>query len=51
MVADKPIEGVMLGGQTASWVDGHSLIWEPDGVTYTFCLTLDEAIRLAESLD
>lgn len=44
----------MLNGQTASWVDGHILTWQAEGLTYTLGrlgLTLDEAIRLAESLD
>lgn len=54
MSTDRPIEEVMLDGQAAGWVDGHSLIWEADGITYTLGrlgLTLDEAIRLAESLE
>jgi hypothetical protein len=54
MLNDKPIEEVMLDGQAAGWVAGLSLAWQAEGVTCTLGglgLTLDEAIRLAESLE
>lgn len=53
-LTDKPIEEVTLNGQPAGWVEGHSLMWEADGVSYTLggaSLSLDEATRIAESLE
>ena len=52
-LTDKPIESVTLNGQPAGWVEGHSLDWEANGVSYEVGgpkLSLDEAIRIAESL-
>lgn len=52
-LTDKPIEEVTLNGRRAGWVEGTSLTWEADGVSYTLGganLSLDEAIRIAESL-
>ena len=54
MLTDKPIEEVTLNGRRAGWVEGNGLIWEADGVSYTLGganLSLDEAIRIAESLE
>jgi hypothetical protein len=54
LLTDKPIEEVMLNGQPAGWVQGHGLMWEVDAVSLTLGgpnLALDEAIRLAESLE
>lgn len=48
------IEPVMLNGQPAGWIEGHGLMWEAGGVSYTVGggkLDLDEAIRIAESLE
>jgi len=48
------IEPVTLNGQPAGWVEHHGLMWEADGVSYTVGgagLSLDEAIRIAESLE
>ena len=48
------IESVFLNGMPAGWVQGHGLMWEADGISYTVGgpdLSLDEAIRVAESLD
>ncbi len=39
--------------EPAGWVEGTSLMWEADGISYTLggaSLSLDEAIRIAESL-
>jgi hypothetical protein len=52
-LTDQPIEAVTLNGQPAAWVEGHSLMWETDGVSYVLggaTLSLEEAIRIAESL-
>jgi hypothetical protein len=52
-LTDNPIEQVTLNGQPAGWVDGHSLMWEDKGISYTLGglnLSLDEATRIAESL-
>jgi len=48
------IESVTLNGVPAGWVEGHGLMWEADGVSYTVGgvnLSLDEALRIAESLE
>jgi len=53
-LTDKPIEEVTVNGQPAGWVEGHSLMWEADGISYTLggaSLSLDEALRIAESLE
>ncbi len=53
-LTDQPIEEVTLNGRPAGWLEGHSLTWEADGVSYTLGganLTLDEAILIAESLE
>jgi hypothetical protein len=53
-LTDKPIEEVAVNGQSADWVEGHSLMWEADGVSFTLGganLSLDEATRIAESLE
>ena len=52
-LTDKPIEPAILNGQPAGWVDGHSLMWEAEGISYALGgldLSLDEATRIAESL-
>jgi hypothetical protein len=52
-VTDGSLEEVELDGRKAVWVDGHSLTWEVDNISYTvggLDLSLDEAIRIAESL-
>jgi hypothetical protein len=54
LLTDKPIQEVTLSGRPAGWVDGHGLMWEVDGMSLTLGganLALDEAIRLAESLE
>ena len=48
------IEPVTLKGVPAGWVEGHGLMWEADGVSYTVGgvnLSLGEALRIAESLE
>ena len=48
------MEEVDLDGRTAVWIDSHSLTWEVDDISYTvggLDLSLDEAIRIAESLE
>lgn len=54
ILTDGPIEEVTLNGRRAAWVEGHSLVWEAEGLSYHLGgpnLTLDEAIRIAESLE
>jgi len=53
-VTDGSLEEVELDGRKAAWVDGHSLTWEADGISYTvggLDLSLEEAVRIAESLE
>ena len=53
-LTDKPIEEVVLNGQSAGWIEGLGLMWEADGVSFTLGglnLSLDEATRIAESLE
>ena len=53
-VTDGSLEEVDLDGRKAAWVDGHSLTWEADGISYTvggLDLSLEEAVRIAESLE
>jgi len=53
VLTDGAIESVALGGQTAAWVEDHSLMWEAEGISYTLGgagLSLDEARRIATSL-
>jgi len=48
------IEPVTLNGVPAGWVEGHGLMWEADGISYTVGgvnLSLGEALRIAESLE
>jgi len=48
------LEEVNLDGRTAAWMDDRILMWEDDGVSYVVGgpdLSLDEAIRIAESLE
>jgi len=51
---DKPVEEVALNGRRAAWVEGYGLVWEAEDVVYLLGgsdLSLDEAIRIAESLE
>ena len=53
ILTDQPIESVTVSGQPAGWVEGQSLIWEADGISYQLGelnLSLEEATRIAESL-
>jgi len=53
-ITDGSLEEVELEGRKAVWVDGHSLTWEADGISYTvggLDLSLEEAIRMAQSLE
>lgn len=53
-ITDGSLEEVDLDGRKAAWVDGHSLTWEADGISYTvggLDLSLEEAVRIAESLE
>jgi len=48
------IEPVTLNDVPAGWVEGHGLMWEADGISYTVGgvnLSLGEAMRIAESLE
>jgi len=52
-ITDGSLEEVELDGHRAAWMDGHSLTWEADGISYTvggLDLSLEEAIHIAESL-
>ena len=54
IMTDGTLEEVELDGRKAAWVDGHSLTWEADSISYTvggLDLSLEEAIRIAESLE
>ena len=51
---DQPIAEVSINGLPAAWVEGRSLSWVDGDVSYTLGvngLSLDEAIRIVESLD
>ena len=53
-ITDGSLEEVELDGHRAAWMDGHSLTWEADGISYTvggLDLSLEEAIRIAKSLE
>jgi len=53
-MTNESIEPVTLNGQPAGWIEGYGLMWEADDVTYLLGginLSLDEAIRIAESLE
>lgn len=54
VLSDAPVEEVVVRGNwRAAWFEGHSLVWEAEGVSYTLGgvdLSLDEAIRIAESV-
>ena len=53
IMTDGTLEEVELDGRKAAWVDGHSLTWEADSISYTvggLDLSLEEALRIAKSL-
>jgi hypothetical protein len=53
VLTDDPITAATVNGAPAAWIEGQSLSWVDDGVTYTLGggqLTLAEAVRVAESL-
>ena len=52
-LTDGTLEKAELDGQPAVWVDGHSLMWAVDNVTYEvggLDLTIDQAKQIARSL-
>ncbi len=53
VLTDDPITATTVNGGPAAWIEGQSLSWVEDGVTYTLGggqFTLAEAVRVAESL-
>lgn len=50
---DGTLEEIDLDGRPAAWADGHSLMWQADGISYIvggLDLTLEEAKHIARSL-
>jgi hypothetical protein len=53
VVTDGTLEEVDFDGRTAAWIDGHSLLWESEGITYqvgALDLSLQQVIDIARSL-
>ncbi|MDY6876214.1 MAG: DUF4367 domain-containing protein [Chloroflexota bacterium] len=54
LMTGEPLEEVALNGRRAAWIEGRALVWEVEGISYLLGgdnLSLDEAIRIAESLE
>ena len=52
-VTDGTLEEIDFDGRPAAWTDGHGLMWEADGVSYTvggLDLSLEETLQIARSL-
>ena len=52
-ITDGTLEKTGLDGRAAVWVDGHSLMWTVDNMTYEvggLDLTIEEAKQIARSL-
>jgi hypothetical protein len=53
LITDGAMEEIDFDGHPAVWVDGHSLMWEADGINYTvggLDLSLEETVQIARSL-
>jgi hypothetical protein len=53
LVTDGTLEEIDFDGRPAVWSDGHGLMWEADGVSYTvggLDLSLEETLQIARSL-
>jgi hypothetical protein len=53
VLTDGTLEEVDFDGQVAAWIDGHSLLWESDGITYqvgALDLSLQQVMDIARSL-
>ena len=53
VVTDGTLEKVDFDGRTAAWIDGHSLLWESEGISYqvgALDLSLQQVINIARSL-
>jgi len=53
-VTDKPVQWAEVAQRKASWIEGHGLFWEDDGMSYLVggpSLSLEETRRIAVSLE
>jgi hypothetical protein len=53
VLTDGTLEEVDFDGRTAAWIDGHSLLWESEGISYhvgALDLSLQQVIDIARSL-
>lgn len=53
VLTDDPIEQVSVNGIPAAWIEGQTLSWVDEGISYTLGggqLTLADALRVAETL-
>jgi hypothetical protein len=53
LITDGTLEEVDFDGHPAVWVNGHGLMWEADGISYTvggLDLSLEETLQIARSL-
>ncbi len=53
VVTDGTLEEVDFDGRTAAWIDGHSLLWESEGISYqigALDLILQQVMDIARSL-
>jgi hypothetical protein len=53
VVTDGTLEEVDFDGRTAAWIDGHSLLWESEGISYqigALDLSLQQVMDIARSL-
>ncbi len=53
VVTDGTLEEVNFDGRTAAWIDGHSLLWESEGISYqvgALDLNLQQVMDIARSL-
>ncbi len=53
VVTDGTLEEVDFDGRTAAWIDGHSLLWESEGISYqvgALDLDLEQVMDIARSL-
>jgi hypothetical protein len=53
VMTDGTVEEVDFDGQKAAWVEGHTLVWEADDVTYEvggLDLDIQKAMEIARSL-
>ncbi len=53
VVTDGTLEEVDFDGQVAAWIDGHSLLWESEGISYqigALDLILQQVMDIARSL-